>query len=49
MARYILLRLADSVPTIFLVLTLVFISQAMEGHHGDGEHEEIGEVAEAHH
>lgn len=26
MARYILLRLADSVPTIFLVLTLVFIA-----------------------
>jgi F-type H+-transporting ATPase subunit a len=34
---------------VFAVLTLVFIAQAMEGHHGDGEHEEIGETAEAHH
>jgi F-type H+-transporting ATPase subunit a len=30
---------------VFAVLTLVFISQAMEGHHGDEEH---GEHAEAH-
>jgi F-type H+-transporting ATPase subunit a len=33
---------------VFAVLTLVFISQAMEGHHGDGEHEEH-EAVEAHH
>lgn len=30
---------------VFAVLTLVFIAQAMEGHHGDDEH---GEHAEAH-
>ena len=26
MARYLLLRLADAIPTVFLVLTLVFIA-----------------------
>ena len=26
MARYLLIRLADAIPTIFLVLTLVFIA-----------------------
>ncbi|MEZ4670468.1 MAG: FoF1 ATP synthase subunit a [Anaerolineae bacterium] len=33
---------------VFAVLTLVFISQAQEGHHGDEEHGEHAEHAEAH-
>jgi F-type H+-transporting ATPase subunit a len=32
---------------VFAVLTLVFVAQAMEGHHGDEEHEEHGEHAAA--